>query len=182
MATIKRKGYGQLELNQVAFRRDGRIEAQLPFAGEAGDTCENGMILAVDKAGGKVEYAGTTIAGKLYGIVYTSEELYDTRTPGLKNFALTVDADGKVRGPEGYDVCPRIGFLAKGDRFITNAIAGADATAGVTVEVGNFGGVGADGFIAIATSAATAGPVLQVAEITTMPDGQDAVKFIVIDD
>ena len=31
MATITRiacDGYGQLELNQVAFRRDGRIEAQ----------------------------------------------------------------------------------------------------------------------------------------------------------
>lgn len=182
MATIKRKGYGQVELTQVAFRRDGRIEAQLPFAGDAGDTCENGMILAVDKANGKVEYAGTTVAGKLYGIVYTSEELYDTRTPGLRNFALTVNADGEVVGPEGYNVYPRIGYLAKGDRFITNAIEGADTTAGATVEVGNYGKAGADGFIAIATAAATAGPVLQVVEITTMPDGQDGVKFIVIDD
>lgn len=182
MATIKRKGYGQVELTQVAFRRDGRIESQLPFAGEAGATCENGMILAVDKAGGKVEYAGTTIAGKLYGIVYTSEELYDTRTPGLKNFTLKVDEDGTVVGPEGYNVYPRVGFIAKGDRFITNAIEGAGTTDGATVEVGNYGGVGASGYIAITTAAATVGPVLQVAEITTMPDGQDAVKFIVIGD
>ena len=27
-------GYGQLELNQVAFRRDGRIEAQCPLSEE----------------------------------------------------------------------------------------------------------------------------------------------------
>ena len=179
MATIKRKGYGQVELTQVAFRRDGRIEAQLPFAGEVGATCENGMILAVDKAKGKVEYAGSSVAGKLYGIVYTSEELYSNRHSGLKDFALKVTEDGVV-GPGNYNVYPRIGYLAKGDRFITNAIEGA--AAGASVEVGNFGGVGASGYIAITTAAPTAGPVLQVAEITTMPDGQDAVKFIVIDD
>lgn len=28
MARLTEKGYGQIELNQVAFRRDGRIEAQ----------------------------------------------------------------------------------------------------------------------------------------------------------
>ena len=177
MAKITRKGYGQLELNQVAFRRDGRVEAQLPFSGKNGDTCENGMILAVDKANGKVEYAGETIEGKLFAIVYTSEELYNTRTPGLKNFALKVE-DGVVVGPEGYNVYPRLGYLAKGDRFTTNTI---DDTA-VDAAKGVYGGVGAEGFIVLSAEAPTAGPVLQVAEVTTMPDGQAAVKFIVIED
>ena len=43
-------GYGQVELNNVAFRRDGRIEAQC--APNATDfksiPVENGMLLAVD--------------------------------------------------------------------------------------------------------------------------------------
>ena len=40
-------GYGQLELNQVAFRRDGRIEAQCKLA-DGIEYVENGMLLAID--------------------------------------------------------------------------------------------------------------------------------------
>ena len=47
---MEMKGYGQLELNNVAFRRDGRIEAQCAL--DAVDfeniAAENGMLLAVD--------------------------------------------------------------------------------------------------------------------------------------
>ena len=86
MAKLTKNGYGQVELNQVAFRRDGRIEAQLPFYGNGGDTCENGMIIAVNNR--KTEYAGTAPAGKIFGLVYTSEELYNSGTPGLKILLL----------------------------------------------------------------------------------------------
>ena len=43
-------GYGQLELNQVAFRRDGRIEAQCALSPVDFEKvpAENGMLLAVD--------------------------------------------------------------------------------------------------------------------------------------
>ena len=43
-------GYGQLELNNVAFRRDGRVEAQcaLDATDFADVPAENGMLLAVD--------------------------------------------------------------------------------------------------------------------------------------
>ena len=42
-------GYSQLELNQVAFRRDGRVEAQcaLDDTDFASVPAENGMLLAV---------------------------------------------------------------------------------------------------------------------------------------
>ena len=40
-------GYGQLELNQCAFRRDGRIEAQCKIA-DGIEYLENGMILAIN--------------------------------------------------------------------------------------------------------------------------------------
>ena len=56
MARMVIDGYGQVELNNVAFRRDGRIEAQCALdtaAFGSQDVCENGMILRVDKANKK---------------------------------------------------------------------------------------------------------------------------------
>ena len=81
-------GYGQIELNNVAFRRDGRIEAQC-----APDTTdfatakvENGMLLAVDGANRKVKFA---VDGSLpIALNYSAEHMYDERTPGLKSFYL----------------------------------------------------------------------------------------------
>ena len=55
-------GYGQLELNNVSFPRDGRIEAQCDLAAtftkEA--PAEVGMLLAVDKANKKVRLPSAT--------------------------------------------------------------------------------------------------------------------------
>ena len=52
-------GFGQLELNQVAFRRDGRIEAQcaLDATDFADVPAENGMLLAVDKVNEVIKFA-----------------------------------------------------------------------------------------------------------------------------
>lgn len=173
MATIKaRKGFGQLELNQVAFRRDGRVEAQMPFKADEGKTYENGMIVIVDKENGVLKTGTITDDTPLYGILYTSEELYDSRKPGLKNFGMTV-VDGEVVGPEGYDVCGRVGYLAVGDRFTTNTFAGTD------FEKGNKVAPNAKGEWAV-VEAATTGPVGVVAEVYTMPDGQDAIKIAII--
>ena len=79
-------GYGQVELNQVAFRRDGRIEAQcaLDATDFATAPAENGMLLAVDNVTRTVKlpkYASLPLA-----LNYTAEHIYDERTPGLKNF------------------------------------------------------------------------------------------------
>ena len=43
-------GLGQIELNNVAWRRDGRVEAQCALDAEAFASvpAENGMLLAVD--------------------------------------------------------------------------------------------------------------------------------------
>ena len=51
-------GYGQLELNNVAFRRDGRIEAQskLDDTDFATVPAENGMLLAVDEVNRVVKF------------------------------------------------------------------------------------------------------------------------------
>ena len=105
-------GYGQIELNNVAFRRDGRIEAQAkPNATDFSvDKLENGMLLAVDAAKREVKYA---VDGTLpVALNYSAEHIYDERTPGLKDFAL--DGTG--------DFLPRLGYLAVGDKFTTNCI------------------------------------------------------------
>ena len=170
---IERKGYGQLELNAVAFRRDGRIEAQMPYdVSVEGTKYENGMVVILDKEADVVK-VGAIKEGDLYGIVYTSEELYDTRKPGLKNFGVEV-VDGKAQGPEGYDVLPRIGFFAIGDRFTTNTVVKTDAfTKGAKVYAG------ATGEWTVTEN--TNGPIGVVADDkATMPDGQAAIKIAII--
>ena len=171
-------GFGQLELNQVAFRRDGRIEAQCAlnatdFPGGTGKYAENGMILVIDKVNKEVRLpdnkseAGHTTEvedGVLYALNYSTEHMYDERARGLKNFRL---------GPD--DFYPRLGYLAVGDRFTTNTIEDdfADLVVGTTVLR-----AGDNGYW---DSAATVGPKALVVEKTTMPDGQDAAKLMIIE-
>ena len=171
MANIVRNGYGQLELNRVAFRRDGRVEAQVPYDTTADHVFENGMVVTIKTdATGKRVVPGV-VEGGLCGILYTSEELYDTRKPGLKNFGVVVE-NGEVKGPEGYDVYPRIGFLAAGDVFTTNTVVKTDDfTAGKTVKVAATGEW---------TVGEGAGPEGVVNQVYTMPDGQAAVEIEII--
>ena len=81
-------GYGQLEINNCAFRRDGRIEAQCkPDATDFSDAVvENGMILAVDNVARTVKFP--TDSSLPVALVYSAEHMYDERKPGLKNFYL----------------------------------------------------------------------------------------------
>lgn len=160
-------GYGQLELNNVAFRRDGRIEAQLPLdeVDFATKVAENGMLLTVDRVKGCIRFYEE--GDKTVALNYTTEHMYDERKPGLKNFAL-----------ERGEFYPRLGYLAEGDKFTTNCVTLAD---GVTEDamVGKYGVPSGDGTILLQANAAE-GLCLQAIEKTTMPDGQVAVKFIVI--
>ena len=71
-------GYGQIELNQCAFRRDGRIEAQCKI--EGADYVENGMILAIDNTKREVRYPAA--GDYMFGLNYTSEHMYDERLVG----------------------------------------------------------------------------------------------------
>lgn len=187
---LEKDGYGQLELNNVAFRRDGRIEAQckLDETTFANIMAENGMLVAVDNIKRVVKPATATLASLLpIGIVYSSEHIYDERTPGLKNFALGVE-----------DVLPRIGYLSIGDKFHTNTISYSDELlvdedtdiddpldgiegalkGGVAV----YAGISSesDGYWEVTASAPSAGPVARVVEISTMPDGQIGLKLQVI--
>lgn len=182
MARLVIDGYGQIEINNCAFRRDGRIEAQC-----APDTTdfstakvENGMILAVDNVSRTVKFA--TDDSLPVAIVYSAEHIYDERTPGLKNFALN--------GTD--DFYPRLGYLAVGDKFTTNCIAydandfasesALISALGALDSAAVYGGIGDEGAIAVSTTAPSVGPVLKAVQKTTMPDGTLGVKFQVIKD
>ena len=167
---LKIDGYGQLELNQVAFRRTGRIEAQAKLH-EGIEYVENGMLLAVDPATKTVNYA--TEGDKFIALNYTTEHMYDERLAhGLKHFRL-----------DNGTFLPRLGYLATGDKFTTNCVsiataAGDYATIDEVIAAGKYGHVSADGSILVNNTADNA--VVEVVCATTMPDGQDAVKFIAL--
>jgi len=182
MARLSKDGYGQVELNNVAFRRDGRIEAQCALdtaAFGSNDVCENGMILRVKKAEHKIGFCDASAANQLYALNYSAEHMYDERKPGLKNFKL-------VSAAAGEDFLPRVGYLAAGDLWTTNTIdLGSYASVADVVTALNsgdevFAAAGTDGYATLASSAPAAGLVLQVIKKTTMPDGQDAFQLQVL--
>lgn len=169
-------GYGQVELNNVAFRRDGRIEAQC-----APDTTdfatipvENGMLLAVDNVTRTVKIAKD---GSLpIALVYSAEHLYEEKALGLKNF--------KLNGKD--DFLPRLGYTALADKFTTNCLAYDDGefandaaliTALKELATPIYGGVSEVGAIKISKTAPAFGPVYRVILAYTMPDGQFGVKL-----
>ena len=177
MARMTIDGFGQVELNNVAFRRDGRVEAQCALStADFGPTtpAENGMILTVKKASREICFADSSAENQLYALNYSSEHMYDERTPGLKNFRL-------VPG-EFY---PRVGYLAAGDLWTTNCIdlGTYSSVAGVAAALTNstvYAAVGTQGAPVLGTAAPSVGPVIQVIKKTTMPDGQDAFQLQVL--
>lgn len=178
-------GYGQVEINNCAFRRDGRIEAQCTAntSDFATAKVENGMILAVDNAKREVGFAAASNELPV-ALVYSAEHIYDERTPGLKNFALNGD------GSEEF--LPRLGYLAVGDKYTTNCfcfdsteysdndafLSALDAldTAPIYATISTVGAP------VVSSSAPSAGLKMRVVRKTTMPDGQPAVMFQVYAD
>ena len=160
-------GYGQIELNQCAFRRDGRIEAQCKIAGA--DYVENGMILAIDNTKHEVRYPAA--GDYMFGLNYTSEHMYDERlVGGLKYYKTDKDS-----------FLPRLGYLAVGDKYTTNTVIYDDA-ADITTMVYGYVKAGDNGYVRLSatkpTDAITGAPMLRVIDAkATMPNGAPAVKF-----
>ena len=173
-------GFGQVELNNCAFRRDGRIEAQCapdPVVFE-NMPVENGMILAVDEVTHTVKMPDGTLP---VALVYTAEHLYDERYPGgLKYFKTEAK----------NDFYPRLGYLSVGDKFTTNCIGYKDneftndeALITALGKIGTtpiYGGESTNGVIVLSATKPTAKVVMKVIEFYTMPDGQKGVKLQVI--
>lgn len=174
-------GFGQLELNQVAFRRDGRIEAQCKLdTADFSKTApaENGMLLTINSSARTVNLPKDAADKVLLN--YTTEHMYDERTPGLKNFCLV---------PGTF--LPRLGYLATGDKYTTNTVSydsdeyateedfwdAVDAVDGTTANQ-LYACACADGTHLVTADATNA--VVKVVKKTTMPDGQTAIQFIAL--
>ena len=164
MALVKlaKKGYGQLELNFAAFRRYGAIEAKCRMA-DGIEYLENGMLLAVDRKNNIVGFPGE-VEGPI-ALNYTAEHMYDERYQALKDFRL-----------DNGTFCPRLGYIGVADKFTTNTVCYDDTAAlntykyGKACEEDDF-----KGYIELTNE--REGAYVEVLEITTMPDGQMAVKF-----
>ena len=173
MATkLAKNGYGQLELNQVAFRRDGRIEAQCKIADGIAHI-ENGMLLAVNNMNRTVEYVKT---GNVHPIAlhYSSEHMYDERANALKDFKL-----------DAKSFLPRMGYLSAGDKYTTNTVCYDESKyateALFLAALGTkpmYAHAHTDGYHLVNETAE--GAIALAVAATTMPDGQNAVKIQVI--
>ena len=164
MAHIEKEGYAQLELNNAAFRRSGRIEAQCKIA-DGIEYLENGMLLAVNNAARQVEFVGEDNAHLPVALHYSSEHMYDNRANALKDFKLV---------PGSF--LPRLGYLGAGDKYTTNCVDyNGDLWAAIEAGTVLYAHAGADGYHLVNTTADKA--IAIVIGATTMPDGQKAVKF-----
>lgn len=178
MATIKRKGYGQVEPNHLSAQYTGQIYAQLPAMGGANHATpiaqlENGQFLKYNYQANCASLDGD---GE-YMLVFNEVKLYDERHQGYKDFVMKASeqADGKIY--------PRLLKTNVGDIFTTNTFGSegtgydTEVTTGITLTVGNKLAVDTStGFLAAAGNSPT-GPVFQVVKVYTLADGQDAVKL-----
>lgn len=173
MATTRltHDGYGMLETNRVD--RDN-VEAQCALDTTAfPNGAELGTIVAVDKANGLVK-----LEGDLKGILANSERLYDQFHLGLKNYKV------------GRGEMASVYFLRKGDTFTTNTVCydgetefsgGETAVIAALKQAGEtpmYGDIDSDTGVIKVTKTQGEAP-FTVVKLTTMPDGQQAVKFIV---
>lgn len=169
MATLKRKGFGQVEPNHLSAQRTGQIYAQL-IADSTLNIIENGMFLKYDYENRKAALTGD---GE-WLLVYNEEKLYDPRKQQHKDFAM-IKTDYVDK-----EMVPRLFKTNIGDIFTTNCLeantSDSAETTGVTVAVGNKLQVASTGYLAVTANPTTGQPVFKVVALTTMPDGQDAVK------
>lgn len=181
---ITKDGYGQLELNLVAFPRDGRVVAQYKAGttftneGVTGDDryLENGMLLKVDGAKRCVDKAEPA-EGDIYALNYSTEHMYDERQYALKTFRLN----------SVNDFYPRLGYLSVGDKYTTNCVCydtdEFEDDAALMRALADFAttpiyaGACALGYEKLTKTLPQYGPALRVIEVYTMPDGQFGVKL-----
>ena len=175
MATLKRKGYGQVEPNHLSGIVTGQIYAQLPAAAAVAKL-ENGQFMVYNYAAGEVSYTGD---GEPM-LVYNEEKLYDERQQSHKDFVYKVGdfSDGKLY--------PRLIKTNVGDIMTTNALVGPNTSN--TAEINTSLAIAKNDYLVVdttngflkkstATGMPTSGMVWKVVKEYTMPDGQPGVKI-----
>lgn len=165
-------GFGMLETNRIdrSYNESQCALDKVAFPNGA----EVGTIVTVDKANGTLK-----VGAGLKGILGNSERIYDQFHAGLKNYKVGAGEMGSVY------------FLRDGDTFTTNTVCYDDSEyaseqtnlipalkAANTTPV--YGKVDATTGVIQLTATGT-DAAFTVVKLTTMPDGQAAVKFIVTD-
>lgn len=179
-AQFVKKGYGQVEANRLTAMINGEMESQAPAyktedAAAVIEELENGMFLetVVDKHNksplGRLAVLPTVGKNPLF-MVYSEKKLYDERD-GYSDFVDKV-AD-KVDGV----LYPRLFKLQPGvDVWTTNTV---DAAPG-SVNVGDTLYAGSKGYLS-ATDDGNQTLKFTVLKVTTLPNGQEAVKVMPVE-
>lgn len=188
---MKRIGFGQVEPNHLSAQRTGQIYAQLPAKSDI-NLLENGQFVKYNYADGVVDFEGE---GE-WMLVLNEVKLYDAPwRESYKDFAMikdnytpgsdTITHDGL--GPFKGQMTPRLFKTNIGDIFTTNCLEKANTSgkAEVTLTDLAVGDVVAptktNGYLKKSDSGTTTDDTVmkwQVVKLTTMPDGQAAVKLM----
>ena len=188
---MKRVGFGQVEGNHLSAQRTGQIYAQLPAKNDI-NLLENGQFVKYNYADGVVDFEGE---GE-WMLVYNEVKLYDAPwRESYKDFAMikdnytpgsdTIAHDGL--GPFKGQMTPRLFKTNIGDIFTTNCLEKANTSGKAEVTLTDLvvGDVVAptktNGYLKKSDSGTTTDDTVmkwQVVKLTTMPDGQAAVKLM----
>lgn len=188
---MKRIGFGQVEPNHLSAQRTGQIYAQLPAKNDI-NLLENGQFVKYNYADGVVDFEGE---GE-WMLVLNEVKLYDAPwRESYKDFAMikdnytpgsdTITHDGL--GPFKGQMTPRLFKTNIGDIFTTNCLEKANTSGKAEVTLTDLvvGDVVAptktNGYLKKSDSGTTTDDTVmkwQVVKLTTMPDGQAAVKLM----
>ena len=188
---MKRVGFGQVEPNHLSAQRTGQIYAQLPAKNDI-NLLENGQFVKYNYADGVVDFEGE---GE-WMLVLNEVKLYDAPwRESYKDFAMIKDnytpgSDSITHdglGPFKGQMVPRLFKTNIGDIFTTNCLEKANTSGKAEVTLTDLivGDVVAPnkttGYLTKGDSGATTDDTVmkwQVVKLTTMPDGQAAVKLM----
>ena len=190
--TLTRKGYGQVEPNQLSAQSTGQIFASLPLD-ETVAVLQNGEFMYYDGVAGKVTGTSNNVTEPY--LVFNEEKIY-TDWGTRKDFAMIREVDNyytenevtneERKGTTGAKViaqqnsgyrldgfAPRLFKVNIGDIFTTNMVALGDYNVGDKL-VPTFNAT--SNTLVLSTGAGTENVYL-VLKTTTMPDGQPALKL-----
>lgn len=188
---MKRVGYGQVEPNHLSAQRTGQIYAQLPAKSDI-NLLENGQFVKYNYADGVVDFEGE---GE-WMLVLNEVKLYDAPwRESYKDFAMIKDnytpgSDSITHdglGPFKGQMVPRLFKTNIGDIFTTNCLEKANTSGKAEIDLTDLtvGDVLAptktNGYLKKNDSGVTTDDTVmkwQVVKLTTMPDGQAAVKLM----
>ena len=188
---MKRVGFGQVEGNHLSAQRTGQIYAQLPAKNDI-NLLENGQFVKYNYADGVVDFEGE---GE-WMLVYNEVKLYDAPwRESYKDFAMIKDnytpgSDSITHdglGPFKGQMVPRLFKTNIGDIFTTNCLEKANTSGKAEIDLTDLavGDIVAptktNGYLKKSDSGTTTDDTVmkwQVVKLTTMPDGQAAVKLM----